>query len=174
METLFQIALVISMIVGIGLIVYSVYIYRSDDKGGATGYFETANTLKFLESSINEIDKTMDELNETSKHIFEEMEDKYKELLLLYSLIDEKKKEIADLHSVKPTDYKPGATLITPEQPKSGPQEDKEPPSAALSSPNIRKVRQLQEEGLSLEDTAKKLGIGKGEVKLMLDLGKIK
>ncbi|MCL2852762.1 MAG: hypothetical protein FWE20_06990 [Defluviitaleaceae bacterium] len=169
METIYQVSLIASMVVGIGLVVYSIFIYsRADGGKGTSGYFETANTLKFMESSIDEIDKTMDELHETSKHIFEEMENKYKELLLLYSLIEEKKKELADLHSIKPTDYKPGETLKT-----ASPEAD-ELPAIALSSPNIRKVRQLQQEGLSLEDTAKRLGIGKGEVKLMLDLGKIK
>jgi len=210
METFYQFVLIASMVVGIVLIVYSILIYNKADKSGSTGYFETANTLKFLESSIDEIDKTMDELNETSKHIFEEMEGKYKELLLLYSLIDEKKKELADLYSIKPTDYKPGTTQssIQPIQPilssqpvqtsqpiqalqpvqstqsakpakhqkaptpASSPSEDL--PDTTLSSPNIRKVRQLHQDGMSLEDTAKALGIGKGEVKLMLDLGKIK
>ena len=168
METIYQIALIVSVIVGIGLIIYSIYIYRNESDKGTSGYFETANTLKFMEASIDEIDKTMDELHDVSKQIFEEMESKYKELLLLYSLIEEKKKELAELHSIKPTDYKPGETLT------SASSEDEELPSFALSSPNIRKVRQLQQEGLSLEDTAKRLGIGKGEVKLMLDLGKIK
>ena len=169
MDTLYQVVLITSMVIGIGLVAYSILIYsRADGAKNTTGYFETANTLKFMEASIDEIDKTMDELHETSKHIFDEMEGKYKELLLLYSLIEEKKKEVANLHSIKPTDYKPGETLTT------GRSETDELPVMTLSSPNIRKVRQLQEEGLSLEDTAKRLGIGKGEVKLMLDLGKIK
>jgi hypothetical protein len=212
MELFFQAAPIASVVVGVGLILYSVYIYsRHDDKSGATGYFETANTLKFLESSLGEIDKTMDELNETSQHIFTEMEEKYKELLLLYSLIEEKKKELAELHSVRPTDYRPGTTFATPDSvvmppvtlspvtvssmaqtSAPGPQvatvqsvlpgvstqsaltiePERKPQAPALT--NIGKVRQLQQEGLSLEDTAKKLGIGKGEVKLMYDLGKIK
>ncbi|MCL2618262.1 MAG: hypothetical protein FWD98_04310 [Defluviitaleaceae bacterium] len=186
----FQIALIVSMVVGIALIAYSIYLYSTatGEKDSNSGYFETANTLKYLETSIDEIDKTMDELHDTSKHIFEEMENKYKDLLLLYSLIEDKKKELAGIYSTKPTDYKPGETLAAsaeepaaaPKQAAAAPEQAEETaaadeaPANALSSPNIRKVRQMQEEGLSLEDTAKKLGIGKGEVKLMLDLGKIK
>ena len=168
MEIAYQIILIASMVMGIGLIGYALYIYNRAEDKGTTGYFETANTLKFLESSIEEIDKTMDDLHETSKHVFEEMESKYKELLLLYSLIEEKKKELADMYSIKPTDYKPGVTLV-PKDPDTG-----ELPAISLSSPNIRKVRQMHQEGISLEDTAKQLGIGKGEVQLMLDLDKIK
>jgi len=41
-----------------------------------------------------------------------------------------------------------------------------------LQSPRAKKILELQAEGLDVSAIAKKLGIGKGEVSLILELGK--
>ena len=155
---MYEAVLILSMIVGVALIVYSIVLYsRSGSEGNsASNYFEAANTMKFVEASLEEINNTMDELGETSKFIFDEMEKKYQELLILYSLIDQKKQEVAGSYSAVQA---PGPQDDHPTQPYRG-------------SPHMYKVRKLQEEGVSVEDTAKRLGIGKGEVQLLRELGK--
>lgn len=166
---MYQVLLIGSMLVGVGLIIYSLVLYsrsEAEASGSASNYFEAANTMKFVEASLEEIEKTMDELGEASKYVFEEMDKRYQELLILYSLIDQKKKEMGEVYAMRPTSSQ---AAVAPEKPQSTRGEFAE--SKASASPHIHKVRKLQEQGVSVEDTAKKLGIGKSEVQLLRDIG---
>lgn len=167
---MYEIILIVAMVVGVGLILYSMVLYsrsEAENNSSASNYFEAANTMKFVEASLDEINGTMDELGETSKYIFDEMEKKYQELLILYSLIDQKKKEMAGSFSKKETNYEFGVGLSTaPNQ-----YEASSVGNSHSASPHIHKVRKMQEEGLSVEETARRLGIGKGEVQLLRDIG---
>jgi|GEM_PF-2354809 len=172
MDMIYQIALISSMLVGVGLMAYALFIGRKsiddDDR------LNHSDGWSFAAASDEESAKMEGELHEISNHIFEELETKHNELLALYKLVDKKKKELDSTYEAKP-EYN-GAK---PEYRK--PYEELVPDGSggktanfAVSTANIRKVRQLQQEGFSIDEISNELGIGKNEVKLMLDLGKIR
>jgi len=168
MEAIYQVSLIGSMLVGFGLMAYAVIVSRKQDEEGGDHGYSQARELYFGDASANEIAKTVGEFEEISNYIFEEMEGKHNELLELYALIDKKKKELDELHTVKPVhrraEEEAASTIIS----------DGEAANSALSTINIRKARRLQEDGLSVDDIAENLGVGKKEVKFMLDLSKIR
>ncbi len=180
----FQIVLFISIIIGIFFIIISLFLFNSD-KNNTSEYFEASNTFKALDVSISEIDKAMEELNDTSKYIFKEIEEKYQELLFLYSLIDEKKNEIADIYKTKYTDEKiekPVVDNLKDIYTKINIEHRNSPNTAKESllkikqknkiaeSPYFNEIVAFSKEGFSVSEIAKKLNIGQGEVKLILNL----
>ncbi len=59
------------------------------------------NTIRAIDISVKEADDAIEELERTSRFIFEELEGKYQELLLLYSMLDEKKNDVLSAHNSK-------------------------------------------------------------------------
>ena len=165
MEMIYQIALISSMLVGVGLMAYALFVGRKSDDGSDQLDTEDWN---FAAASNEEVAKTTGELSEISNQIFEELEVKYNELLALYKLVDKKKKELDSTYDAK-LEYQKQYEELQSSGLAGG-----KAANFAVSTANIRKVRQLQKEGFSVDEIASELEIGKNEVKLMLDLGKIR
>jgi DNA-binding NarL/FixJ family response regulator len=141
----FNIFLLASIILGIALMSFSLYMYFTD-KGRR--WVSADNTIKALELSIEEMNRTMEEFGAASRAVFRQLEEKRIEVQKLYSLAGEKKGATIPL----------GILSAEPENP---------------GDPRAEDVFLLKNKGLSVQDIAKKLGMGQGEVRLILELGKL-
>jgi len=160
-----QIALLIAIVIGVVIAVFSCYAMVAG--GGYTpsnagNYVEVDNTIRALDASIQEADASMEEMEKLAASIFEELEGKYQELLFLYGLIDDKKKEAAAMYAQKAAP-EPAIVVAKSEAKKE---------RILANSPNARKILDLRDQGLDVPQIAKKLSVGQGEVKLILELSK--
>jgi hypothetical protein len=122
------------------------------------------DAIKTLNASIGEADETMAEMQKMSKSLLKEIEDKHEELLFLFSLIEEKKIDSEEDAS------EPAPSIIEEEAPPTPPETPNR--KSSYKNPKLGKIRDLYDKGLSEEEIARALGIGQGEVKLILNLGK--
>ena len=147
----FQILLLAAAVVGVILAAASFFIQSKT--GSAEDKFDGAdNVLKAVGASVEEADNAAEELHKLAGSVMEEMEGKYQELLFLYNLIDEKKKEISA------GGWNSGA--------KREPAKKK-----PLKHPKQQEILRMVGEGMAVADIAKELGMGQGEVNLILELG---
>ncbi len=164
-----QIIILAAVVVGILLIVLSLIFFRQHSM---TGDGLADNTVKAIDASISEMDKTMEEFNELSKSIFEEIDARYQELLFLYSLIDDKKTAIDKIYKAPPP------APVPVQQKQSEPAEIPRSKSAEAaashfqSHPKRDEIIHLRKQGIPVAEIAKQLDMGQGEVKLIIELEK--
>ncbi len=162
-----QIVLLVSVILGICLIIYSLIMFKREQSGASIAAPE--NTARAIDISIEEMERTMEEFSSMASDAFIQMEQKYQELLFLYSLIDEKKKEVAALYSEAPLEsYTKGSLKNSQSNNKSQPEE------RVIVNPKLEEITRLMSSGQSVAEVAKSLNMGQGEVKLILELGKVR
>ncbi len=145
---------------GITLIVYALNSKKKTHEE-APSSFNLENTVKTIDNSLTEADKAAEELSDLSKNIFQEFEGKYQELLFLYNLIDEKKKEI--MSSGEKTEheaYESAVDLVVSDS----------TPRMKFKNPKLKEIMELKKSGMSDENIAKSLNMGSGEVKLIMGL----
>jgi len=160
-----------------------------------------AQKLDTLETSVYEADEAVHLLGDMSKNVFKEFDSKYQELLFLYNLVDEKQKTLAitgnedpvivrDMlydGSITETDTpaikRKTASVTRPaDVPKIGPAsivksslditvDDSTQTETPGINPRFAHVLQLSQEGKSVEEIARELDMGKGEIMLILNLG---
>ena len=107
------------------------------------------------------------ELNKMGSLIKSDIDAKYKEILFLYNLMEDKHKQIEAL--VLKNDALAGFDNVIKETlPAAPPQGESDFPRALL--PNHKIIIQMSERGQSVADIARELGIGQGEVKLILSI----
>ena len=142
------------MILGI-IIVISSYVgikqsgYRINERRQSEEF-----AIRAINASMSEADQTLEEINKTARTIFDELEEKHQELLFPYNMIEERKNE----------EVGPASDIIFSEtSPKR---------SENYKNPKLGKIRALYDQGMTEEEIAKALGIGQGEVKLILSIGK--
>ena len=144
-----------AVVIGVAVVVVTlVSIGRIVNKGA--GRNDTA--LKNVEDSIKEADEAAEELNKLAGSVLEELDKKYQEVLFLYNLIDEKKKELA-------AQYKNQGLA----RPNEGPA-DVTGRDNKINHPKKREILELHKMNAPVADIAKTLGVGQGEVKLVLGL----
>ena len=114
--------------------------------------------LKSVEDSIKEADEAAEELNKLAGSVLEELDKKYQEVLFLYNLIDEKKRELA-------AQYK-GTGISRPNETPS----DFTKRDTIVSHPKKQEILELHKKDTPIADIAKTLGVGQGEIKLVLGL----
>lgn len=156
---IFQIFLIIAVLIGMGLILFSFFTYENNSQPNATNYIEVDNTIKALDASINEADSAAEELDKMAKSVFEEFDGKYQELLFLYTLIDEKKRDITESYRKNPSEstIKTDVTIDEAYQ---------------IQNPKHEQIYDLQKQGYTVTEIAKNLNMGQGEVKLIMEMGK--
>ena len=142
------------MVLGI-IIVISAYssIKHSDNKINERRQSEEF-AIRAINASMSEADQAMEDINRTAKTIFDELEEKHQELLFLYNMIEERKNE----------EVGPASDIVFNEARPKRPE--------SLRNPKLGKIRALYDQGLTEEEIARTLGIGQGEVKLILNIGK--
>jgi len=159
---LFQIILLASLIVGISLVVISMFIFNRENKNTALDYLERSNTIKEIDASIRELDNKLDEFDSLSSAAFDELDEKYQEILFLYNLLDEKKKELADILSAENKLQRRSVSIKQGDGPRV----------SNYSNPRAKQILELKDQGLTVTDIARQLNLGKGEVRLMIELSK--
>jgi orotate phosphoribosyltransferase-like protein len=161
----FYFTLILTFAAGVILLMYSAYDFhdaaesdRSEDLGAAL-----EDKIKAIGTSVADADNVIGELSDISGTVFKEMDDKYQELLFLYHLVEEKKKELT-----KETGGSPDAKAaqksinirVTDTLTKTG------------RSPKYKKISEMESRGLTVGQIAKELHMGQGEVALIMELGK--
>ena len=148
------------------------------------------------ERAIADLDAALDaaltEINKMGNLVKSEVNEKYQAMLFLYNLVEEKRKElppaVADVGIVAdPVAFfdsnkdeavsadEISLLLGTPDvapSPISEPLADVPIKRPSFTNPQHARIWDMREEGQSLAEIAKTLGIGQGEVKLILDLAK--
>ena len=161
-----QIIGIILMIVGIICIMYALVVFSRNKPAAEEDYLEKS-ILSSIEDKTDEIDKTIDEFDKVSGVVLTQLDEKYNELLFLYSLIDDKKAAMAGLGgSSEPQIAKKLSEFAELSQVSAG-------NGKKFKNAKHGEVNKLIEQGVSVADAAKQLGIGQGEVRLILELGKM-
>lgn len=157
--------------VGVCFIIYSVFKFKPVDNTSSQAL--TEETLQKLQAAINDADNALEEINSLSQNIFDEMESKYKELLYLYSSINQKQNGMQNVtssnSSFNQTNYiNSGAKQQTVNE------KDNVNFMNEFNSinPKHNEILQLSKRGMSVSEIAKKLNLGQGEVRLVLEMGK--
>jgi len=156
--SLFQLDFFVYMIVimliigGILVVAASLGFGKSTDDNK-----DIAEKLDALETTVSEADETMTELNDMTKSAMKEFDAKYQELLFLYNLIDEKQKNVNEM---------PRAVI----ERKSVDVTIDDSKKMAVN-PKFANVLEMYRGGENIEEIAKQLDMGKGEVGLIISLG---
>lgn len=161
----FQFMLIICFIVGCAFIIYSIINFHGADDNSPFDLEESlliGHKLNEFDSSINNADIALNELNDMSQIVFKQFDEKYQELLFLYNLVDEKKQELDGMSPApvaKPITKKMDITISDETRP-------------GFSNQRYKEISKLKNDGMNVSEIAKTLNIGKGEVSLILELGR--
>lgn len=150
--------LMISLIcIGIALIALAAFKFKNEDlKDNANSDLD--NVLQKIYDAIEEADTVINEMDDFSKAIFKELNNKYDEVVNLYSLTEDKNLKsnldldedmILEEHTIKRVG-------------KSKKQNDK-----------AEQILNFHLKGMSESEIAKKMDIGRGEVKFCLNSQKV-
>ena len=157
---LFDVIMVLLIIVGIVLVVFACMSKnKSENKND---YFEANAAVQLVKQAVDDADNAIEQLNKISSNVFEEFEEKYQELLFLYQMIDDmkEKRDKYDFNtSTRTNDSFEKRQVFLSER-------------NYFKNPNLDKIKNMQEQGLSVSEISKALNMGQGEVKLILELGK--
>ena len=163
----FVYTLILMLVIGAGFILASAILNKENNLTSDNqdeGLVSLAKKINTLESSVTEADEAVGLLDDMSKTVFKELDNKYQELLFLYNLIDEKQKSISKPGSSPqmPENYTPRFDFVAgaPKKAESG----------FVGNPKIANVLRLSAKGLSVDEIAKQLDMGKGEISLILNL----
>ena len=181
--------LTLGIISGFALLMYGAFFLK-DDAAGNT------KALEKIQMSVEEADNTLSNINSVSSLIISEIDMKYKELLFLYQMLEERKKELLDhsheqaeqnVHAGEWQDYEydseeSDAGFGRNEERTPNYKSDLEIMEIGRKMDEVRRFPKLQNQNAILElhskgrditDIAKELAIGKGEVRLILGLNKV-
>ncbi len=147
-----NIILICLIFIGFALIIFSVF---KKEEAFKLNLDEAKGAELLLNKAIDDADNAIEELNKLCSDAFDEFEEKYQEMLFLYQMIEEKKKE--EFSSEENLNF-----IVS----------NKEKNKSNYSNPKLKDIRKLQKQGLSIPEIAKKLNMGQGEVKLISELGK--
>lgn len=164
---------------------------------------DSARIFKAIEDLDVALDSALTELNKMGALVKEDIDEKYKSMLFLYNLVEDKQKEIAATtdgdaiskmmerqletygtklrliaenaaRSVAPRMLEiplpPLDELPAKPAPPARPVVPKEKPRPKFTNPKHMKIWEMRENGRDVASIAKELGMGQGEVKLILDL----
>jgi len=156
-----SIVILTAIVIGIGFIIFSIIQFRKPEESSNN---QLDKTMQKLVTAIGEADDAIEEINKLSGGVLEEINVKYQELLYLYSLIDEKEKQLSSTYKkvdISVNDISGMNTLVRA-------------PNIAfnINNPKHKQIMDLSSSGLNVSEIAKRLNLGQGEVRLILQLGK--
>jgi len=163
--------------VGLILIIYALVILR--ERPEAKNDFDMERIMEAMDRSINDADSATNELAKLSQDVVTEIDDKYQQLLYLYSLIEEKSEKLGSDPSSR-SHGNPSRIDVSIDESFDYRSKKQETTRKAIEkgfNPNLvsdkyRSVFELHDKGMSIPEIARSLSIGQGEVKLVLELGK--
>ena len=129
-----------------------------------SGAVENETNLNEMKEHWDEIDKALEEFHSAANAAITELDEKYQEMLFLFSLIDDKKKEVLDICKTEPkAALKPEAAV----KPRSA-------VDRRSSHPRRKDILNLSKQGLSVTEIAQELNVGHDMVSLILEMGKVR
>ncbi|NLP45824.1 MAG: hypothetical protein GX347_02110 [Epulopiscium sp.] len=143
-----EIILIIMLMMGICFILVGLWFYQRKKQP-----VEVSNVLqlqKQLELKIQEGQDLVEEMNDFTIYMVKELENKHKELILLYQLINEKEEQMEEKSKKTPVIQDEKIEQNLPKKQKQ--------------------VIDLYKQGNTIDTIAKKLQLGKGEVQLIIGL----
>ena len=165
-----------------------LYVRRRERERDNKDTERITKTIEDLDTALN---AALEEINKLGALVQKEVDEKYKSVLFLYSLVEDKQKEIEestdsevisdmisqfiDKHSIKLRVDKPDDTTEPATKKPSGkssgkPSEKPKPKNPKFTNPKHKQIWEMRESGQNVSDIAKELSMGQGEVKLILDL----
>ncbi|WP_317367344.1 helix-turn-helix domain-containing protein [uncultured Tyzzerella sp.] len=147
----------------IGFIMIIVSIININKYNNATPVSSIDGYIKEMKEAIDQADLAIDDLNLMSEEVFKRFDEKQKQLLFIYDAIEKKK----NMSSGGKFDIKIDENIS-----KDINKEDINKKNHMSLHPMADEVKKLHKNGMSVSDIAKKLNIGKGEVELIINLGK--
>ena len=147
---------IVLILLGMAFIMFSFFI--SERKIEETPLVDQEEIDLKLEALNNKII----ELNEYSLFMQKELEDKHKELLFLYQMINDKKEQLIKTENIG-TEANDKTLHLEDQKPLN----DRKP-----HKNNNEMILDLSIQGYQIHEIARMLNIGQGEVKLVLDLYK--
>jgi len=173
-----QVLLLIFFIAGCFLMVFMFFKLKNDDDGGKSSYLETGNSIKAINSSIDDAEKVIEELNALTATVISDINAKHQELLFIYNLIDEKKSELKSSYGAgRAREQKRDApssweAAVAREALDAAPKKDggKSAKPVSYIHPKHKEIAQMHEKGQSIAEISKNLSMGQGEIKLILEL----
>jgi len=175
-----EIVLAATAVIGVLLIIISFLFPK--EKKNREEITVTKESDKLLEQrednlikTINEADDAIEQLNDISKQIFLQQEEKYQELLYLYEIIEQKKKELTNASENKQAKENLNVNQTLSDNTKEDMKQDIKQDIKKEAVESISKydeIFKLNEQGYSITEIAKKLNMGQGEVNLVLELKK--
>ncbi len=165
--------LIFFIIVGSIITIISFFI-PNNQKVAQTNINDSEKLLSLDESlnkTVDDADNALENLNDMSKHIFNEFNDKYQEFLFLYQMLDDKKNEVATLYNRRVTYDDDGQEAKVP-QTASEFASSNQNSNLKHVLPRYNEIITLTDKGMSVAEIAKNLGMGQGEVNFILQLGK--
>lgn len=167
---MFETIVIVSLIIGFVLVtVFSLtgmLLTRHRDQSNGKSR-EIAESIAKIDQAA---DAALSEINKTAALVSDEINEKYQSMLFLYNLVDEKKKDVLALAEA-PLPSAPAASA-NDTQASAPPPTDKKAKKSL--NPKHDEIIQLSEVGFAPAEIAKELNMGQGEVRLILDLAKMK
>ncbi len=171
-----EITIFILLVIGISLVFYSYKNLKNEikekkikDEAELAKYEEIFNALNI---TVDEGNKVGEDFNKLATEIFAELDNKHQELMVIYKLIEEKSKgqsntNILESDKKSNNDDKQYANETRKKDFKINIKNNDENKFDVNSKKD--NVLNLKRQGLQIDDIAKKLNLGKREVKLIID-----
>ena len=191
---LFDFVVFLLFATGIGFIIYSVVKFKPADKLQSKEQIE--ETLARIEETVSEADNVMNEFSALSQNIFDEITAKYKELLYLYELVDQKKSISEQTPPQVMKQYTSGFSDFSSKRNNQNNLSDISSQFSNASNrnkteesnddimnfmfafksanPKHKEITELARRGMSISEISRALNIGHGEVSLVLEMGRSK
>lgn len=162
--TIYEGITLFGLMIGMVFVVWSFFVQNKEEQDKNRIELEE---FEEYQSRIDEVNQKIIDLNEYGEFLKTELDEKHKELLFLYQLISDKE------HHIKSTS--PSAINNAPPKVDMAPEisKDKTNKSESHTGENYnKKIIELYDKGYGEADIAKMLDIGRGQVKLVLNLFK--
>jgi hypothetical protein len=152
----FQFLIIVIACAGAGFVIYGIIPGKTP---AAESGAKLDEKLSAFGETITEADNAINELNDLSRDVFAQFDEKYKELLFLYNMIDEKKREEGADRSAASVSAAVGRGAVKPR-------------ARGYHNEKFDKVEEMAKAGLGADEIAERLKVGKGEVSLILGLSR--
>ncbi|MDR1066698.1 MAG: hypothetical protein LBL35_04615 [Clostridiales bacterium] len=163
--SVFNVFLLASIVTGIALMAFSLFMYMTDYKRQRA--FSAENAIKSMELSVKRINAAIESFGAASRVVFKQLEETNTNMEKLRSFTAvEPERQSAPKNQRVHENRRDSESLYAP------PIADIYEYAGETERARAKDVFSLNDKGVSAQDIARKLGIGQGEVRLMLDMGK--
>lgn len=150
-----NIIILILFSIGIFLIEYSLLMYKKEKEEREKLYTKLDEAFLLMNNLFNKLHDETDSFNDLAENIFNEANEKHDELLTIYNLIQTSNKKPQENISEKNIE-----------------KEKKVKNSFKPKNSQSEEIFALYDSGQSIEEIAKNLSIGRGEIEFLLNLRK--